>query len=249
MKVLAPATRDEVYNAPIINWNNGTYTPVSNMSIMSLIEEQMDKLGLVIHNESYKVSRAQDNSIKGVIGAYNIMTADNDFGQRVMFRNSYDKSMSFAMVVGSVVWICENGCISGDFQYKRVHRGAFTELSSTTAIEVKDNIIGGLDLAQKAFEHNKHQLDNMREIPMDTNTLYEIMGSLFFKMKVLSVNQMSIVNKEFKESTHFRHFEDKDFTAYDLYNHITEALKVSHPLTYFNDHIQTHSLFEKTFGL
>lgn len=249
MKVLTNADRAEVYNAPIIDWNNNTYTPVSNMSIMDLIDEQVNKLGLTVSKESYLVSRTQGGNVKGVIGAYDIMTSDNDFGQRVMFRNSYDKSMSFAIVVGSVVWICSNGCISGDFQYRRIHRGVLSGNSSTTAIDVRDNIIGGFDIAQKAFEHNKHQLDNMKEIKVDPKTVYEIMGMLFFQMKVLSVGQMSIVNKEFTSSKNFRHLTDTDFTAYDLYNHITESLKVSHPLTYFNDHIQTHNLFEKTFKL
>lgn len=249
MKALTHATREEVYNAPIIDWNNNTYTPVSNKSIMDLMDEQMDKLGLVRYKEHYSVARDLVGNVKGVIGSYDIMTGDEDFGQRVMFRNSYDKSMSFAVVVGSVVWICSNGCISGDFQYKRIHRGVISENSSTTAIEIKDNIIGGFELAQKAFEHNKHQLDNMKEIKVEQSTVFDILGQLFFKMGILSVNQVSIINKEFKHSPNFRHLSNIEFTAYDLYNHITEALKVSHPLTYFNDHIKTHNLFEQMFGI
>ena len=36
-KPLITATREEVYNAPTIPWNNGTYTPISNMFIMDMI--------------------------------------------------------------------------------------------------------------------------------------------------------------------------------------------------------------------
>lgn len=249
MKVLTETSRADVYNAPIIPWDTKTYTPVSNRFILDLMDEQMKELGLTLHKESYLASRTQGGAVKGVIGAYDIMTSDKDFGQRVMFRNSYDKSMSFAMVVGSVVWICSNGCISGTFQYKRMHRGAIEGNNSTTITAVKDNIIGGFDVAQRAFEHNKHQLDNMREIKVDYKLAYEIIGTLFFNLKVLSINQMSIINKEFSGSQNFNHLGDPKFTAYDLYNHITESLKVSHPLTYFSDHMRTHDLFENTFKL
>ena len=58
---------------------------------------------------------------------------------------------------------------------------------------------------------------------------------------------MSIIKKEFECSRHFRHLGDSAFTAYDLYNHITESLKTSHPLSYIDDHVTTHDVFMKTF--
>lgn len=249
MKKLLEADRQEIYEAPIIDWNNNTYTPISNKYIMDLIEEQIDKAGLVVKNTHFTAARTTENKVKGVIGGYDIMTDDEEFGQRLMFRNSYDKSMSFAVVVGGLVWICSNGCISGDYQYKRAHRGVLTAEGSTTSTDIYDNIMGGFSMAVKAFEHNRKQLNDMKEIKVAQSTAYDIIGQLFFKQKILTMNQLSIIKDEFMNSLNFRHLTSPDFTAYDLYNHITESLKISHPINYFNNHIETHKVFEETFGI
>jgi hypothetical protein len=37
-------------------------------------------------------------------------------------------------------------------------------------------------------------------------------------------------------------------SAWDLYNHITLALKDSHPMTYLSDHQKVHNFFVNEFG-
>lgn len=246
---MAIADREEVYNAPIIPWNNGTYTPLANSMVMDLIDTKINNLGLVVKDEHYKVTRTSDGLIKGVIGSYDISTPDGDYGQRVMFRNSYDKSMSFAFVCGMVVWICSNGCISGDYQYRRIHRGAFLEGTSTTEKEVIASVEGGFTVLQNSFEHTSEQLNELKHFEVSPEEVFKILGTLFFTKQVINITQMSIIKRELASSQNFRHLGDLKFTAYDLYNHITESLKTSHPTTYVNDHVVTHSLFEETFNL
>lgn len=248
-KIMVAANREEVYNAPIIPWDNGTYTPLANSVIMDLVNTKINNLGLVIKDENYKVTRNNDGLIKGVIGAYDISTSEGDYGQRVMFRNSYDKSMSFAFVCGMVVWICSNGCISGEYQYKRIHRGVIKDDTSTTMQDVIENINGGFNMLQKSFEVNIKTMNDLKQFEISPNETYDILGNLFFEQNVISITQMSIIKKEFEFSHNFRHLGDKDFTAFDLYNHITESLKSSHPLTYINDHIKTHDLFKQIFNV
>ena len=236
-----------MYNAPTIPWNNGTYTPISNMFIMEMINSKLRNAGLVVRNEEFKAARNKEGLVKGVIGSYDISTPDSDFGQRVMFRNSYDKSMSFAFVAGMVVWICTNGCIKGEYQYKRVHRGVIMEETSTTQEAIIENINGGFQMLQASFEKTSVQLRELQHLEISPTESYDILGKLFFEQQVISITQLSTIKREFEHSNNFRHLGDKDFTAYDLYNHITESLKQSHPLTYINDHIKTHALFEEVF--
>lgn len=243
------ASRGEVYDAPAVDWNNKTYTPVSNKLIMDLVDKKIAEAGLSIQGEEYKVARNMDGHIRGVIGSYNITTPDQEFGQRIMFRNSYDKSMSFAFVCGMVVWICTNGCISGDYQYKRVHRGRLEDDGSTTIEDIVENINGGFNVLQNSFESTRTQLNEMKHFEISPEDTYNIVGELYFKQEVLSSTQLSIVKKQLASSSNFRHLGDTNFTAYDLYNHITEALKESHPATYISDHVKTHNLFKKTFEL
>ena len=247
MKPLIQATREEVYNAPTIPWNNGTYTPISNMFIMDMINSKLNTLGLVVKNEEYKTARTKEGLVKGVIGSYDISTPDSDFGQRIMFRNSYDKSMSFAFVCGMVTWICTNGCIKGDYQYRRIHRGVIMEETSTTQEAIIENINGGFTMLQVSFEKTSAQLRELQHLEISPSESYDILGKLFFEQQVISITQMSIIKKEFEYSKNFRHLGDKEFTAYDLYNHVTESLKTSHPLSYISDHVKTHALFEEMF--
>ncbi len=249
MKKLIQATRDSVYNAPIMQWDNDTYTPVSNKSIMDLIDNKIKQLNLNVENEHYRVTTSNEGLIKGVIGSYDVKTTNNEFGQRVMFRNSYDKSMSFAIVMGTVVWICTNGCISGDFQYRRIHRGVIENNTSTTMQDVIENINGGFNMLQASFEHNIAQMNQLKGFEIGPKDTYDILGKLFFEQEVISITQLSIIKKELAFSNNFRHLGSSDFTAFDLYNHITESLKTSHPTTYINDHVKTHSLFESLFNL
>lgn len=247
MKPLIQATREEVYNAPTIPWNNGTYTPISNMFIMDMINSKLNTLGLVIKNEEYKSARTKEGLVKGVIGYYDLMAGDDTFGQRLVFRNSYDKSMSFAFAVGGVVFCCSNGMIKGDYQYKRVHRGVMIEQSSTTQEAIVENINGGFTMLQVSFEKTTAQMRELQHFEISPSESYDILGKLFFEQQVISITQMSIIKKEFEYSKNFRHLGDKEFTAYDLYNHVTESLKTSHPLSYISDHVKTHALFEEIF--
>ena len=249
MKTLKTASREDVYTAPVIPWNNDTYTPISNKFIMDFIEDKISNNGLSVQNQNYAVATTTSGLIKGVIGTYDITTGDGTFGQRLVFRNSYDKSMSFAFAVGLVVFCCTNGCIKGDYQYKRVHRGVITDDGSTTIEDVTENVTNGFGVMNEAFENNVRQLNNLRQIEIGPTDIYDIIGDLFLKKEVVNVSQMSIIKKELHYSTNFKHLGDPDFTAYDLYNHITESLKKSHPYTYMHDHIVTHRLFEDVFNV
>lgn len=249
MKLLTPTSREDVYNAPTIPWNNGTYTPISNMLIMDMINSKLNGLGLTVRNDNFMTARTNNGLVKGVIGTYDIIADDNDFGQRLVFRNSYDKSMSFAFAVGTVVFCCTNGCIKGDYQYKRMHRGVITDESSSTQEAIIKNIDGGFTMLQASFEKTSVQLRELQQFEISPTESYDILGKLFFEQQVISITQLSTIKKEFENSKNFHHLGDKDFTAYDLYNHITESLKSSHPMSYISDHIKTHSLFEKVFNV
>lgn len=249
MKSLTPTSREDVYNAPTIPWNNGTYTPISNMLIMDMINSKLNGLGLTVRNDNFMTARTNNGLVKGVIGTYDIIADDNDFGQRLVFRNSYDKSMSFAFAVGTVVFCCTNGCIKGDYQYKRMHRGVIMDESSSTQEAIIKNIDGGFTMLQASFEKTSVQLRELQQFEISPTESYDILGKLFFEQQVISITQLSTIKKEFENSKNFHHLGDKDFTAYDLYNHITESLKSSHPMSYISDHIKTHSLFEKVFNV
>lgn len=121
--------------------------------------------------------------------------------------------------------------------------------TSTTKEDIVDNINSGFSALQTSFDKMSSQLRELKHLQISPSESYDILGKLFFEQQVISISQLSIIKKEFENSLNFRHMGDVDFTAFDLYNHITESLKVSHPLNYISDHVKTHALFEKTFNI
>lgn len=244
MRVNSLASREEVYNSSIINWDSEYYTPIQNSIIMKLIEKRINDTALKVKDTEFRVSRDSNGLIRGVIGSYNLITNDNDYGQKIMFRNSYDKSMSFAIVQGTQVFICSNGCISGDYQYKRKHKGIEDGESTTTMRDIVNAIEYSFDNLQLSYNKIRNELNALKEISAKKDMVKDILGELFLIRDTLTVTQMSIIKKELFFSKNFKHINDNDFSAYDLYNHITEALKTSHPTNYINDHIIVYSLFQ-----
>ena len=241
MKVNELATRQELISTPLPVWDN-TYTPISNKSIFDKIDENIRGGGLIIKNEEYRVARTQSGIIKGVIGAIDIAGGDNEeFGRRIMFRNSYDKSMSFAIVCGSVTWICSNGCIRGDnFEYKRVHKGTADEDSLL-------NIDAGFEALDNEYKIICEQLGNLKECHVDNKLMHELVGNLFFEQGAITLVQLNIFKEQLWKSDKFRHIDDKDFSAFDCYQHMTHSLKRCSPINYLDSHIKVHNLFESTF--
>ena len=240
MKVNELATRSELISTPLPLWED-SYTAIPNKVIFDKIDENIKGGGLRIKNEEYRVSRTQSGIIKGVIGSIDIVTPNEEYGQRFMFRNSYDKSMSFAVAIGGHVIICENGMVRADnFEYKRVHKGTADSDSIL-------NIDAGFESIDKEFKIITEQMENLKECHVDYELMHDLVGKLFFEQGVISSVQLNIIKDQMWHSDKFLHINDKDFSAFHLYNHITESLKKSAPRTYIQDHVATHKLFESTF--
>lgn len=249
MRVMHNNSREAVYNAPIIPWNNGTYTPISNKSIMDLMDEKLHELDLKIKGEEYRTATTASGLVRGVIGTYTIASQNEEFGHKLVFRNSYDKSMSFAFAEGLQVFCCSNGVISGDFEYKRVHMGTFNEDTTSTWTDICENIDLGFKNIQESFDKTVTQMEHLKYFELGPKDVYDIIGELFFDKEIINMTQLSIVKRELYKSVNFKHLGDSDFSAYDCYNAVTEALKISHPLNYISDHTTLHKLFETTFGV
>ena len=249
MKAIHNNSREAVYEAPIIPWNNGTYTPISNKSIMDLMDEKLRELNLRIRGEEYRTSTTSEGLVRGVIGKYYISSTNNEFGHQLLFRNSYDKSMSFAFAVGNLVWACSNGCVSGDYVYKRTHLGTFEGDTTSTWNDIQENMMNGFSNMQESFEVIVDQMNKLKYFELGPSDTYNILGELFFDKEIINITQLSVVKRELQKSHNFKHIDNDGYSAYDLYNHITESLKTTAPNLYLKSHVSVHELFTKTFGV
>jgi hypothetical protein len=213
-----------------------SYSPVSHRSFMEAIQEELDKNNLVVSNKNYKVNKGGNQ----VIATYDIKQAGySELGMRLAWRNSYDKSMTAALVSGSTVWICQNGMISGEIQYMRKHTGSINQ-------ELHGKIQGSINQLEGTFTQHNKDMEAMKNIFVDERKYAEMAGRMFMNDEIITSTQLVIMKKELDEPT----YEDfKDNSLWSFYNHATHALKESHSLEYIKRHTNLHQFVEQEYSI
>lgn len=213
-----------------------SYAPVPNKELLNVIDEELYKRGLYVKSERFITDRGGNK----VIGYFDIEHPDsNEIGMRLAFRNSYDKSMSAAFVAGNNVWICSNGCISGELQFVRRHTG-------TVLTELKAVVVKSADMLEDRFAKFVFQSERMKSIEINKLEASQLYGRLFMYDKLLTVTQMAQIQRELEKPT-FEVFQADNL--WSIYNHGTYALKDAHPNSYIDSHIKYHSKFEELYAI
>jgi hypothetical protein len=216
-----------------------SYTPVMHTEIMTSMKANLGRQNLTVVGQKLHVNGKGTK----VIGFYDVEDRGNfgnAHGLKMMlgYRNSYDKSMSVGIVVGASVWICSNGCISGDMlTFKRKHTGE-------VQTEMNEKIQEGIQRMRNDFGKLNIEVDIFKNYSLTQRQKSEILGVMYFEQDLVTPQQLSLVKKELTQSEHF-----KDNTAWDLYNNVTEALKTSHPTNVIDDHVNLHRFMRSVVGI
>ena len=165
---------------------------------------------------------------------------DPDMGLMFAWSNSYNKSMKFKCAIGGHVFVCMNGVVRGDMSsFVRKHTGS--ALYEAT-LKIDDQIKN----AKQYFDtlvQDKEILKNVMLTPREKGT---ILGLLFAEQEILTLTQVGIVKREMDKPSH--HYNCDPNSAWAMYNHVTYALKESHPNTYLSDHEALHHFFINQYG-
>ncbi len=216
-----------------------TYAPVSHQQIIDAIQSNAIANRLTIVRDRTYTNR-YGTRVTGFFDVEDGTKFGDVHGLKMMFgyRNSYDKSMSVAFVAGAGVWICGNGCISGDMMaFKRKHTG-------TVASELNEKIQIGVDRMKSDFGKLNLEVDVMKNYSLTPRQKSEILGVMYFERNLVTPTQLSVIKSELTNSEHF-----KEDNAWSLYNNVTEALKQSHPTIVIQDHIKFHSFMKEITGI
>lgn len=214
--------------------NHGkSYSVVSHGAIIDLAVQELYTAGFLLKEAQYKCS------IDGQIaqGTYNLDFADDpEMGLSFAWINSYNKQRSFKCAVGGHVFACTNGVMSGDLGIaKRRHSGSALH-------DVKTYIKEHITNAKEYYKQLCADKNTMKDIiltPADKGT---ILGRLFAEYEILTLTQVGIVKREINKPSHI--YSGNPNSAWDMYNHVTTALKESHPQSYIEDHQRLHQYFK-----
>lgn len=213
-----------------------SYTPISNREVIDLITNEAINNNLTILNTAFKTNKDRTRTI----GYFDIASDDSDMGMRAVFRNSYDKSMSFAFALGASVFICSNGMIGGEIAMKRKHTGAADD-------EARYKIISGVSMMGDNFQSMQKARSLLKSIEVDSRLNAELVGRMFMEHDFINSVQLNIIKKECENSDKFTTIWEPGYSAWDLYNNVTHSLKESHPSSYMHDHINLHEFMMEQF--
>lgn len=214
-----------------------SYTVIPHGHAIDETHKALLSAGFKLKSEQYKTTL--DGQIAQ--GIYHLEYGnDPDMGLMFAWSNSYNKSMRFKCAVGGHVFICMNGVVKGDLSsYVRKHTGS-------ALYEATVHINEQISKAKQYFStlvHDKEILKNVILKPSDKGT---ILGRLYAEQEILTLTQVGIVKRELDKPSH--NYNCDPNSAWAMYNHVTLALKESHPISYLQDHEVLHRFFIDEYG-
>ena len=195
-----------------------TYTVIPHKNIIDHTENLLRENNFIIKKKTFK------SNLKARVaqGIYQIVsTHDDDMGMMFAWTNSYDKSTRFQCGIGSYVFVCNNGMIHGDMAtFARKHTGL-------ADLEVQRQISSQIKYAHKHFNQLIQDKNQFKNQQLSKKQQSELVGRLFIEEELINATQVSIIKNEIKKPS-FNYNCNVD-SAWSFYNHVTHALKLSHP--------------------
>ena len=208
-----------------------TYKPVSHEQLMDLTLESIHQSGFVLDQELYTSAR-EGKVANGKFTIKNV--ADSEMQLQIGWQNSYDKSLSLKFAIGTRIFICENGCVSGDYgAFKKKHQGEIQTFTPQAIVEY-------IKRAGEAFTKMQVERETMKNIDLDKRAQAELIGRMYIEEQFIESTQLNIIKRELDKPTH-------DYNAtnslWELYQFTTFSMKQVHPSLWMNNHIDAHSFF------
>jgi D-Tyr-tRNAtyr deacylase len=158
--------------------------------------------------------------------------SETELGMMFGWTNSYNKTIRFQCAIGGYVMVCNNGMVSGDMMnFARKHTGS-------ADYEVKMQISNQIKNAEKYYQKILDDRDSLRQVVLSNKQQAELLGRLYVDKEILDVSQITTVKSEMKDPS-YDYNCDAD-NAWAFYNHVTHALKKSHPRSWLSDTQKFH---------
>jgi hypothetical protein len=214
-----------------------TYKPVSHTQLMDLTLESIHSAGFTLDKEMY--TSARDGKVAN--GKFTIQNvADKEMQLQIGWQNSYDKSLSLKFAIGTKIFICSNGCVSGDYgAFKKKHQG---EIQTFTPTAITDYIKD----AGEAFRRMQDEREFMKTIELDRKTQAQLIGRMIVEKQFIESTQLNLIRAELDKPTHSYGAPN---SLWELYQFTTFSMKEVHPSLWMNNHIDAHSFFVEESGL
>lgn len=235
-RVNANVTRQYIESADL-PVHGDSYTVIPHGEVIKKVLNELAKSGYQVERELYKCNL----NAQVATGIYHIKSSlDSEMGMMFAWINSYNKQRRFSCAAGSYVNVCMNGMISGDLSvFARKHTGD---------ADIEANNVITRQVSELKNQHTQliQDKNNMKLITVSKERQAELLGKMFVHENIISANQLGIVKREMENpSYNYNVGEEK---LWSLYNHVTNAVKTSHPAHWMKDQRAVHNFFTKEFA-
>lgn len=230
------ATKELLLSAPVPAQTN-TYKPISHGQLIDLTLNGIEKAGFKLNTELYTATTNADVAM-GRFSVSNV--ADSEMCLEIVWQNSYNRKVSLKFAIGAHVFVCSNGCVSGDMgAFKKKHKGTIQEFTPTA---INDYI----SRAGDHFTMMQRDREAMKQVELSDRVKAELIGRMVIEEEILTSTQMHVIMKEMKTPSHNYNAPS---SMWELYNFVTYSLKNSHPTNSLQNHIDAHNFFVNKSGL
>lgn len=214
-----------------------TYKPVSYEELIRVTLESIESCGFILSKEIYTYRK--EGQVAN--GKYLLKYGDDpDMSIMIAWQNSYDKTLSLKFAIGTYVYICSNGCVSGNMgAYRSKHVGDVQTVSPQLLREY-------ICRAGEQFDTMVIQKEAMKEIQISAKERAEILGVLFIDKQLITSTQLNIVKNEIEKPTYDYQAPG---TLWELYNYITFSLSEVSPQYWLSAQVNLHQFFIKEYNI
>ncbi len=231
-------TREYLESVALPN-HGGRYTPISHKSIIDKVHEELTARGFNVETELYRASIGGN-----VANGMYILDQGTDPDMKMMFvwGNSYDKSMRFKCGIGVYIPKTGNYIFAGNLSsYARKHTGKADE-------EAIQMIQTQLNMANVHYADLVASRDMLISHGATLRTYSELVGRMFIEKQCLNKEQASTVrDRLIGEVALLDNIPHSN--AWNFYNSVATALRMSHPKNWFEDQAECHKLINSYFAL
>lgn len=211
-----------------------SYTVIPHKFVIDNVIENLNSSNYTIKKETY-ICNQGGNVAQGIYHLaplnYNSSEQDPDIGIMFAWTNSYDKSIRFQCSVGAYVFLSSSNIVGGEINFARKHTGtADLEIIS----QIESQILGSVN----TFKNIVNDKNELKKITLSKREQAELIGRLYYEKDILEPSQLSMIKDEMKKSS-FNYNVSND-NAWALYNHVTLALKKTHPRSWLYNSKEFH---------
>lgn len=207
-----------------------SWRPVPYADAVGFLKNTISRsLPYSLESEEYGLSKDG----RQMFGLLTLDTGDNEQGLAIGMRQSYNRSLSLGIAVGSQVFVCDNLMFSGS-AFKVVRKNTVNVWADFRALVGRQ--VGD---SRSHFEDVRAETENMRVIAVDQSRGYELLGRAVGE-KVLTPTQANVAFGDWRIP---RHEDFAPRNLWSLYNCATEGLKKGRPAQILDRHAKAHDFF------